>query len=316
MYAKEGVDRKIDQTLYNPGATEGDDDEECERGRESTKGSTMSTCGNSDDIELLTSQELIIRSLKCMTNDEDNQWNYITELRKRGTRDVFEKARNLLGGDLVSQRLGCEILAQLGFMNLETTGCWPYREETLPLLREKLNSDSAEILNSTIIAFHHLGAEADIEAIARHGSHIEPQVRFAVAVALGGFDGDLSIDTLINLSRDSDSEVRNWATFGIGEINNRKDQCILDALYDRLDDEHDDTRAEAMIGLAVKGDNRVVDAIEKELNKDTLMSLAIRAAGAVGERRFLPILNRWRGDFGNDPELGEFLADAIVKCSK
>jgi HEAT repeat protein len=53
---------------------------------------------------------------------------------------------------------------------------------------------------------------------------------------------------------------------------------IRAALVARLDDPDDESRSEALVGLARRGDRRVVPALLKELHSDSVGSLAIEAA--------------------------------------
>ena len=53
------------------------------------------------------------------------------------------------------------------------------------------------------------------------------------------------------------------------------------ALIARLDDTVDDARLEAMVGLARRGDRRVIPYIRRELQAESVYSLAIEAADLV-----------------------------------
>ena len=85
--------------------------------------------------------------------------------------------------------------------------------------------------------------------------------------ALGGRDDAMSVRTLLELSGDESGEVRDWATFGLGSL------CTLDtpevraALVARLADAQPEVRGEAMVGLACRGDLRVLDVILGELGR-------------------------------------------------
>ena len=81
-------------------------------------------------------------------------------------------------------------------------------------------------------------------------------VREAVAFALGGRPGEETLQALIELSADADAKVRDWATFALGTLAETDSPALRDALAARLDDPDEDTRMEAVHGLALRGDER------------------------------------------------------------
>jgi HEAT repeat protein len=70
------------------------------------------------------------------------------------------------------------------------------------------------------------------------------------------------------MSRDTDNNVRDWATFALGTLFDADTPEIRDALFDRVADPHDDTRSEALVGLARRSDPRVTDGLKTELASD------------------------------------------------
>jgi len=97
--------------------------------------------------------------------------------------------------------------------------------------------------------------------------HPDPRLRRAVAFGLFGLDDDLAVSTLIDLSRDVEAEVRDWATFGLGTQLERDDALLRSALLARIDDADDNTRAEALRGLAGRGEKRAVAPLLSELDR-------------------------------------------------
>jgi HEAT repeat protein len=90
-----------------------------------------------------------------------------------------------------------------------------------------------------------------------------------------------SLSTMRELTRDTDSEVRDWATFGLAQ-SDADDAATRQALFARIDDLDDDTRAEAMYGLAKRGDERVRDPLRLELEREDVGSLFVEAAALIG----------------------------------
>jgi len=137
-----------------------------------------------------------------------------------------------------------------------------------------------EVLNSICSAFHgHNLDSATVIALSQFKSHPSEDVRFGVVQGLLWCREESAIATLIELSRDSDDDVRDWATFGIGQIVDGAENPeqfdtdpIRQALFDRLDDPHWETSFEALAGLALRRDVRIVDRIVKMLVEDDPMA--------------------------------------------
>lgn len=101
------------------------------------------------------------------------------------------------------------------------------------------------------------------------------EVRTQVAVAVPACSGDdvdaLAVAALIELTRDGDADVRNWATFGLGRQLATDGQDVRDALWARVADESRDVREEAIAGLARRRDTRSL-ALVAQLLRDTAPS--------------------------------------------
>jgi HEAT repeat protein len=112
--------------------------------------------------------------------------------------------------------------------------------------------------------------------IAAAGSASE-DVRYSVAFALGLLDlDDGAAAALRALSADPDSDVRDWATFDLAE-SELSDPETIDALLARVDDSDDDTRAEAIYGLARRQHPRAREFIDQELERTGASTLLSRA---------------------------------------
>jgi hypothetical protein len=85
-------------------------------------------------------------------------------------------------------------------------------------------------------------------------------------MGLGGEES--AIPALIQLSRDKESDVRDWATFGLGLLFNHSvdREDIRSAMVDRLTDQDEDTRGEALAGLVQYLDSRAIPALLEELS--------------------------------------------------
>ena len=95
---------------------------------------------------------------------------------------------------------------------------------------------------------------------------------------LSTHENESAIHTLIELSADEDEDVRNWATFGIGSLIVNDTEEIREALFQRLNESNSEIRGEALVGLASRGDARVVEYLLKELSSGSVGILAVEAA--------------------------------------
>jgi HEAT repeat protein len=134
---------------------------------------------------------------------------------------------------------------------------WCYDEEALPLLLTLVGHDDARVRR----------------AVAQ-----------ALPSVLGETDPGATVAGLIMLSRDLDDDVRDWACFALGtQLSEIDDAVLRKALMERLDDPHDDTRCEALLGLARRRDERTLPILKERLAKENVYSLEIDAAGALGD---------------------------------
>jgi len=93
------------------------------------------------------------------------------------------------------------------------------------------------------------------------------------------------------LSR-SDEDVRDWATVGLGTMVDRDTEQVREALVARLEDPHQETRAEALKGLAARADTRAVESLLAELRGSPAIRLVEEAlfelVARTGDERLCP----------------------------
>ncbi len=77
---------------------------------------------------------------------------------------------------------------------------------------------------------------------------------------------------------DSDDDVRDWATFGLGVLGGADSIEIRDALSRRIIDSNADVREEAMVGLSKREDQRVLEPLIANLEQSDVPSRAMEAA--------------------------------------
>ncbi|MGH6942022.1 HEAT repeat domain-containing protein [Hypericibacter sp.] len=185
----------------------------------------------------------------------------IVVLQERGTRDVLDAALSLCKSDDAQRRkLGAEILGQLG---------WPERtfpEERCDALLALVQQDpELAVIIQAIYALGHLGHARAVPALAALQNHADGEVRRGVAFSLCGHETPEAASALVHLARDRETEVRDWATTGIAQSLSIDGPPIRTLLLERAVDEDGIIRAEALSGLALRRDSRMLPHLRAEL---------------------------------------------------
>jgi HEAT repeat protein len=239
-----------------------------------------------DALSAIPTDALLERTAEVAQRDpsreSDDRWSLVRELHRRGERSVFQAAAGwCVSSEPLLRCLGADTLGQLGFEAQH-----PFAAESAPILTSLLGDLDVAVVSCALVALGHL-CVGDPEALCPLASHQAADVRGAVAFCLGTRDDVLSRNTLIALSGDADTDIRSWATFGLGSLSDVDTPVIRDALVARLSDPDHEVRGEAMLGLAVRGDARAVPAILEELKREEVSVLAIEAAGELPHETFL-----------------------------
>lgn len=216
--------------------------------------------------------------------DDDDAWKAVHRLQAIGSRELFEKAAAACrSNEPLKRARGADILAQLGHTSSNPTTL--FADESFKILTGMLDSETDPIpLSAILTALGHLKNSSAIPQILPFSYHPDPDVRFGLAFALGCFaDDKRSVRTLLKLMGDKDSEVRDWATFGLGDLSDFDSPEIREALFQNLSDQDEDVREEAMVGLAKRKDIRSLPAVVKGL-KNEEPSRALDAANFLLER--------------------------------
>jgi HEAT repeat protein len=244
--------------------------------------------------------------------DENATWEAVVTLHFRGTREVFDGACNFCASECPQERtLGANILGQLGVPNRS------FPDESVAVLLKLLAVETDEdVLDAICIALGHIHDPTAIPSLARLKRHPSTKVRNAVVFGLLGFEDQLAIRTLIEMSRDRDELVRDWATFGLGTQIDADTPEICAALFARVVDQDEVTRGEALVGLARRKDQRVIEPLIKELARypdAEYGSYSVEAAEEIADPRLLPVLTRLKQLADADDTR---LDDAIRRCSE
>ncbi len=206
-------------------------------------------------------EELIQQALAVGDPDEHAYWDAVTVLWHRAGREVLEAARTLCRSDSpIERELGVNILSQLG-SNSEVL-----HEERLQTLLSVLNTETnSNVLGSACTALGHLRDTRANEALIRFKDHPDEVVRWGLVFGLTNDPEQEAFTLLIALSKDVADYVRDWATFKLGTAENPSIEA-LNALADRVSDEDNVTRGEAIVGLARNKDERAVEPLIKYLD--------------------------------------------------
>jgi HEAT repeat protein len=236
----------------------------------------------------------------------------VRELRGRGEQVAFDAAKAWCGSsDPVERELAANILSQLGplrYVGEETLR--PFSKQTFPLLEKLLDDVEPRVVAAAVYAYDQHDFAEPVAQKASLASHASARVRKQVAAMLWKARSPSAIAMLIKLSEDKVDEVRDWATFSLGS-EGWDSPAIREALIRRLSDDHFDTRSEALIGLAVRKDARVLPALKMALEADCVGSLAVEAAREIGSPELHEALLELRSWWDVDTEL---LDEAIESC--
>lgn len=267
---------------------------------------TVDTQGSSVDA-------LIDRALTAV--DDDARAERVAALHILGGTRVYARARALFESASVRERaLGVDILGQLGAPEGR-----PFLEETLVALRELCaREQDPDVRSAVVAAFGHLGDGRALQDVLRFTGNENAGLRQSVAFALPSLIDEedagkagAAVEALVALTKDPDEEVRDWATFGLAQLQADSTQ-VRDALVRRLADENPDVAGEALVGLARRGDPRSQEAVRRRLADADADLFVLEAAAELHDPGLLPLLKALEAS-GWDPDGPEarLLQDAI-----
>ena len=249
----------------------------------------------------------------ALTQDPENQdyWDTVYLLQYRGTSEVFEIAKQLCQSDNARDReLGADLLGQ-GLV-------WDknFPAEKVPILLRMLTpEEDPNVLSAAISALGRIGAPERIEPLIRLVDHPDHEVRYHLAISLSQTDDARAIEALISLSTDIDSHVRDWATFGLGSQTDLDTPALREALFARIADTDYNTRCEALVGLAKRKDERVLEPLVQELHNESQGLLVLEAASEFSDPRLCPALLKLKAKWlGDEDSHAHALEEALLSC--
>lgn len=271
------------------------------------------------DPEVAQAFDEALRAAAC--GDDDRRWELVSRLRRQGGRTALDFASRLSRRVERSHRtLAADVLSQLGSGPGRRALDGPFRDDALALLLAMARHEQdPQVLSSILIGFGHIGDQRCVGAVRPLHTHADPRVRAAVTFALLGRPEREALQLLITLSADGEPHVRDWAAFGLARQTDQDFPQLRDALADRLTDDDPDTRAEAIHGLAVRGDQRALRPLLDVLaspppisDPGVLMQALYSLAIATADARLHPYLvaehHSWLRDVPDEELPGDLQA--------
>lgn len=247
----------------------------------------------------------------------DEGWRAIEALQRRGSPALLARVVALCASPNVRRRaVGVSIAAQLSRRTPAGLALYA-EEETQRLLLRGLADPHHDVVRAAVGGLGLRPHGESVQALLRLASHPDARMRWQVAVALGSYEEPETIAGLIRLSADPSDEVRDWATFALGSLRMEDSPEIRAALRRNLDDADLDVRGEALVGLARRRDDGIVEALIKRLTPDCHV-YELDAAEALADSRLvapLQTLTKAAGPSSTTAYWRARLDDALESCS-
>lgn len=255
-------------------------------------------------------EKLISRLINYKT--DKSRWETIRILRSRPSKDLFEKCVDLINSNDQNKKIvGIDILAQLGIDKR------PFLKETLKIHFELLKIETdIDTLFSTLYGISHNNSDLNrnqINLICSFENTENILIKESLVAALGFIENEKAINVLIKFSKDKADHIRNWATFYIGQVD-FDNENIREALWNRVNDKHQETRLEAITGLAKRKDDRIIEVIKQEIIKDDFGSLLFEAILETENKDFIPILQQELNESKNIETINPDWINGLEEC--
>ncbi|MBK8251661.1 MAG: HEAT repeat domain-containing protein [Polyangiaceae bacterium] len=230
-----------------------------------------------------TSNELIQTYLR--EPDRQTGQAALAELHRRGGREEFSIGQTLAQSNQWEDRVAAAyLLGQLGWDRPT------FLKESVDVLLCLLSDSQPPVVAAAATALGFRADERAIPSLVAHSTHPDAQVRLGVTQGLLPFRTIQVQHALIGLASDIKTEVRSWATFALANNEVADGEDVRLALLARADDVDPETRGEALIGLAMRGDERALPFVKRELNGPFHGDWAVEAAEHLGRPELYPSL--------------------------
>ena len=197
-------------------------------------------------------------------DDPDAYWAAVQAVQQKEPALVWaELAPLATSDDPVLRTLVPDVLRFLGGK------AQPLREQTIELFRKMLASEAdVGVLNAIALAFADIHHPAVVEFLVPLTRHEDPDLRRSAVQGL--FQAvEPVMDRFIELTKDTDGEVRNWAVFGLAALVEVRPQhvgALREVFAASINDPNAEAKAEAVLGLARCLDRRALEPVRIGLN--------------------------------------------------
>ncbi|MCG5214002.1 ankyrin repeat domain-containing protein [Streptosporangium soli] len=248
----------------------------------------VATLLESAEDTYVAAEDMVRRAVAHRDADEDHEtwWVVAEALGARADEETLEAALRLCTAEDPREReFGADVLGRLAEAEDAPDDV---RERAVPQLRRMATTEGTEaVLDSVLAALGRLRDRSALpevlDVIGRPGRTPTPADPVTLAAVLPP-DHEEGVALLIAMTEDPDAEVRDWATLGVAGLE-RNDELVTGALLARLDDPSLTTVAEAVRGLADRGDARAEAGVRRvlaESDDEYARDLATEAAKKLG----------------------------------
>ena len=263
--------------------------------------------------EKWTSEKLFSRLQN--NKSQKNYWDYISILRQRTTKEVFEKSVQFAQSKNPKEKIiGIDVLSQLGILPR------PFLKQTIKLFFELLKDEkNPKVLRSLLFAIGHNNenlTSKQIGKLAEFTTTKNPLIKEGLVSSLLMINHPKAIESLITLSSDKISHIRDWATFGLGTQIDEDNLEIRNALWKRVKDKHQETKLEAILGLAKRKDDGIKPIIVQELLNGEYGIVLFEAIEEIGDKENLKVLKAYYKSEKSNKKIPKDWFDDLKTCIK
>lgn len=243
--------------------------------------------------------DIAIEDIDAPESEDDRvhrAWDAIHELQKHhASADTLQKAIALCSSAIPAERrVGAGVLGQFSFRYFDQPVFQQERFQALKGLieRELSPTGDAVVLVEALHAMAHTRELRQVDIALGLIKYPLPKVRYAIThMLIAGKEDERTIAALITLSADTDALTRDWATFGLAQQMEKRDTPEMrEAFVARLSDPDKETRTEAILGLALRKDLRVVQPLIDALGDDEPSCMNYKAAWVLASPELCPAL--------------------------